>query len=139
VIRDTRFLISRKPYAVDLTTFRGAEVKERHWAVGTRYHVSAYIDAVWYRRKAGRTRACIGALGLWSQNLKQPVDPLDPLAVLSADLDSRYGGDCHGRWDGTGYWGAEQPDVAAEHLELLRPMLANYPAIPDGFDGWYHF
>lgn len=35
--------------------------------------------------------------------------------------------------------GAQQPDVTEEHLALLRPMLANYPAVPDGYSGWWRF
>jgi hypothetical protein len=101
--------------------------------------VSASIDAVWYRRKDGQTRACLGTLGLWSHNLLEPVDITDPISVLSADLDSRYGGDCMGRWDGTGYWGSERPDVQEQHLAVLRPMLANCPEIPRSYDGWWRF
>jgi hypothetical protein len=26
-----------------------------------------------------------------------------------------------------------------QHLKILRPMLANYPALPDGYDGWWRF
>jgi hypothetical protein len=29
--------------------------------------------------------------------------------------------------------------VIAKHLELLRPMLANYPALPGSYDGWWRF
>lgn len=59
--------------------------------------------------------------------------------MLSADLDGRYGGTCEGRWDGQNYWGAQKPDVIAEHLALLRPMLANYPAAPSSYDCWWRF
>jgi hypothetical protein len=135
VKREEKFVMSHKPFAVDLATFRDGELYEH----GSRFSVHARIDAVWYRRKDGETRACLGSLGLWSQCLREPVDPLDPAAVLSADLDSRYGGDCHGRWDGIGYWGAEDLDVQAQHLALLRPMLENFPQVPAGFDGWWTF
>jgi hypothetical protein len=135
VIRDDRFVLSRKPYAVDLASVRG----EQH-PRGDRWAFSGTVDALWFRRKDSVTRACIGTLGLWSHYLPDPLDLDDPHAILAADLDGRYGGDCHGRWDGTGYWGAEQPDVAAEHLAVLRPMLAGYPAIPDSrWDGWWRF
>jgi hypothetical protein len=133
--REEKFVMSHKPFAVDLATFRDGELYDH----GGRFSVHAKIDAVWYRRKDGETRACVGVLGLWSQNLKEPVDPLDPVAVLSADLDSRYGGDCWARWDGTGYWGAERPETVAQQMALLRPMLENFPEIPDGYDGWWTF
>lgn len=131
--------MSRKPFAVNLSTFRDASLKESNWAVGTRYLVSAWIDAVWYRRKDGETRACLGTLHLWSHSLREPVDVTDPIAVLSADLDGRYGGDCMGRWDGTRYWGAQEPAVMEQHLAVLQPMLANYPACPDGYSHWWRF
>jgi hypothetical protein len=134
VIRETRFLISRKPYAIDLSTV-GGEQHER----GDRIVFNGSANAVWFRRKDGVTRACIGTLMLWSHRLPKSVDFDDPHAVLSAGLDGRYGGACVGRWDGTGYWGAENPDTAAEHLALLRPMLTNYPAAPEGYDAWWRF
>jgi hypothetical protein len=134
MIRDDRFLISRKGFAVDLATLSG----DQH-ARGDLIAFSGSINAVWFRRQAGVTRACLGTLKLWSHYLPDRLDVDDPHAVLSADLDGRYGGDCEGRWDGENYWGAQKPDTIAEHLELLRPMLANYPALPDGYDGWWRF
>lgn len=134
MIRDDRFLISRKSFAVDLSTVSG-EQHER----GDLVAFSGRANAVWYRRQKGVTRACIGTLMLFSHYLSAPLDLDDPHAILAADLDGRYGGDCHGRWDGTGYWGAEVPEVQEQHLAILRPMLANNPAIPEGHDGWWRF
>ncbi|MGW2010927.1 hypothetical protein [Streptomyces nigrescens] len=134
MIRDDRFLISRKPYAVDLSTVSGRQ-HER----GDLIAFSGSADVLWFRRQKGVTRACVGTLMLFSHYLPAPLDLADPHAILAADLDGRYGGDCHGRWDGTGYWGAEVPEVQRQHLEILQPMLANYPAIPAGYSGWYTF
>jgi hypothetical protein len=134
MIRADRFLISRKAFAIDLATVTG-EQHER----GDRIAFSGRANALWFRRQNGVTRACIGSLGLWSHYLPDRLNLDDPHAVLSADLDGRYGGDCHGRWDGTGYWGAEDLDVQAQHLAILRPMLAAYPTIPAGYDGWWRF
>lgn len=132
--RETRFLISRKPFAVDLATLTASQHPR-----GDRYALRGTVNAVWFRRQSGTTRACLGTLGLWSHYLPEPVDLDDPVAVLSADLDGRYGGDCHGRWDGARYWGAQEPHVQALHLTVLEPMLANYPALPEGHDGWWTF
>lgn len=134
MIRDDRFLISQKPFAINLATITAEQGRQ-----GERWFVSGHANAVWFRRKDGTTRACIGTLGLWRHHMVEPVDVTDPMAILAADLDSRYGGDCHGRWDGERYWGAQEPAVMAQHLELLRPMLANYPAIVPGYDGWWRF
>jgi hypothetical protein len=135
MIRSDRFLISHKPYAVDLSTLKASQETNhgRHFLRGS-------VRAVWYRRQAGVTRACLGQLGLWAHYLPELVsDVADPMAVLSADLDGRYGGDCEGRWDGENYWGAQKPETIEQHLAVLRPMLANFPAIPDGYDGWWRF
>ena len=139
--RQDRFLISHKPFAVDLSSLRSGEQTVRN--EGTEHEQWLYsgrINAVWFRRKQGTTRACLGSLHLWSHNLRSRIeDTSDPIQVLSADLDSRYGGHTVGRWDGERYWGSQEPDVMAAHLELLRPMLANYPAVPEGHDGWWRF
>ncbi|MFE9844734.1 hypothetical protein [Streptomyces goshikiensis] len=132
--RETCFLISRKPYAIDLSTITGKQ-HER----GDRITFSGSAHALWFRRRAGITYACIGSLKLFSHYLPERL-PLDaPHAVLSADLDGRYGGDTCGRWDGERYWGAQEPFQMALDLTVLEPMLANYPNIPDGYDGWWTF
>lgn len=134
MIREDRFLISRKPFAIDLDTLTGSQ------AGGIdRVTFNGSVNALWFRRQSGVTRACLGTLKLWSHYLPEPLDLDDPVAVLSGDLDGRYGGDCHGRWDGERYWGAQEPHVQALHLTVLEPMLANYPALPPSHDGWWTF
>jgi hypothetical protein len=134
VIREDRFLISRKPFAIDLATVTGSQ-HER----GDLIAFSGTANALWFRRQSGVTRACLGSLKLWSHYLPRRLDLDDPQDVLSADLDGRYGGDCEGRWDGERYWGAQEPDVQEQHLAILRLMLAKYPALPAGYDGWWTF
>jgi len=134
MIRETKFLISRKPFAIDLTTVTGSQHPR-----GDLHTFRGYANAVWYRRQNGTTRACLGTLKLWSHYLPEPLDLDDPRAILSADLDGRYGGDCDGRWDGERYWGAQEPHMQALHLTVLEPMLATFPAIPAGYDGWWTF
>jgi hypothetical protein len=127
VIREDRFLISRRPYAVDLSSLTVDEPGPLGWCWG-------HVNAVWFRRKNGVTAACVGTM----RNYQRPA-PGDITEFLTEFTDGRYGGNCEGRWDGTGYWGAENPETIAAHLELLRPMLAAYPAIPAGYDGWWRF
>lgn len=122
MIREDRFLISRRLYAVDLDSLNVTD------------SLRVTVRAVWFRRRSGVTVACVGEL--WDH---QRTTPTTALEFLAAHDDGRYGGDCHGRWDGERYWGAQVPATIAEHLELLRPMLANYPAIPPGHDGWWRF
>lgn len=129
MIRETRFLISRRPYAVDLATLR---ITERHGQAGPYY--GCRIGAVWFRRRNGATVACTGTL--WGSQRERPADAT---AFLTHHDDGRYGGDCDGRWDGERYWGMQRPNMIQKHLDLLRPMLDAYPAIPDGYDGWWRF
>jgi hypothetical protein len=131
VRRDDRFLISRAPYAVDLSSLHGYKAAER--TDGTAFYRYT-VTAVWFRRRKGVTVACIGEL--WDYQTPEPESAEE---FLARHDDGRYGGDCKGRWDGIGYWGAEEPAEAGRHLGVLRPMLENYPAVPPGFDGWWTF
>ncbi|MFF7411596.1 hypothetical protein [Streptomyces lydicus] len=130
MIREDRFLISRKPYAVDLDSLRLGTQERRD---GSHFY-SGRIDAVWFRRRRGITVACIGQL--WDFQDDKPTTARD---FLERHADGRYGGDCIGRWDGESYWGNVTLEQQEQHLAILQPMLANYPAIPAGHDGWWRF
>lgn len=127
MIREDRFVISRRPYAVDLSSLTVGEPSVLGWC-------SSRVNAVWFRRRAGVTVACVG-------NLRDSLYPAPKTAIECVERfdDGRYGGECEGRWDGERYWGAQRPDVIEAHLALLKPMLANFPEIPAGFDGWWRF
>jgi hypothetical protein len=119
------FAISgKRRYAVDLSSF----VAEPTDTGSSR----CTIQTVWFRRKDRTTAACIGYL--WDYLRPTPTDVAD---FLARTRDGRFGGTCEGRWDGTRYWGAQEPQIIETHLQLLRPMLASYPEIPEGLDGWY--
>jgi hypothetical protein len=140
LIREDRFVISRRPYAVDLSSLRGTVEPSPQGRRPSYYR--GRIDAVWFRRKTigwgadknTITVACIGTL--WDSQDDQPANARE---FLERHDDGRYGGDCDGRWDGTSYWGNVTLEQQKQHLAILRPMLANYPAIPDGYDGWWRF
>ncbi|GHH57556.1 hypothetical protein [Lentzea cavernae] len=138
MIKMEKFLISKGPYAVDLASFN-ATWNETRWqgepppgAAKGSWHCT--IRAVWFRRRRGETVASIGTL--WKSFREAPVTALE---FLEQHVDGRYGGDAVGRWDGDGYWGNVSLETQQEHLKILRPMLANYPAVPAGFDGWWKF
>lgn len=128
--REPGFVLSHRPYAVNLESFRPLDAMNRDGGEWT-WHG---IDAAWFRRRQGVTVACTGLV----KTLLRPA-PVDVAEFLGRHTDGRYGGECLGRWDGARYWGSQLPDVAAQHLQLLRPMLDAYPAPPDGFDGWWAF
>lgn len=132
MIRDAKFLISRRPYAVDLGSLRGA-VKTTGPGATARTYYDGRINAVWYRRRRGVTVACIGTL--WDLQDEQPA----AVQFLERHTDGRYGGNCDGRWDSQSYWGNGTLAEQEHHLAILRPMLADYPAVPDGYDGWWRF
>jgi hypothetical protein len=127
MIREDRFLISRRLYAVDLSSMTVGAPSALGWC-------SVRINAAWFRRRRGVTVACVG-------NLRESLRPAPKTAAefVERAADGRWGGHCEGRWDGENYWGAQKPDVIEQHLALLKPMLANYPNIPAGFDGWWRF
>ncbi|MFI2761383.1 hypothetical protein ACH5A3_21315 [Streptomyces echinatus] len=130
MIRTDRFLISRKLYAVDLTSLTGT--------LDTTSLTPVYkgsINAVWFSRHKGRTTACIGTLADF-----QDAEPADAEEFLTCLTDGRRGGYCHGRWNGTSYWSDPwQPGQRDAHLAILQPMLATPTEFPAGYDGWWRF
>ncbi|QYN41144.1 hypothetical protein K1T35_48265 (plasmid) [Pseudonocardia sp. DSM 110487] len=130
MIREEKFRISRRPYAVDLSSMKITPPSDGY---GRSHRMR--VDAAWFRRRSGFTVACVGQL--WGY--LGETEPRDAAHALELHVDGRYGGDCHGRWDGAGYWGMEQLEDIERHVALLRPMLENYPALPPGYDGWWRF
>lgn len=130
MIREEKHLISHAPYAVDLSIL-GAQVY--HGQVQN--HYLYVIRAAWFRRRNGRTVACLGNL-----RTNQDDQATNVVQVLERYTDGRYGGDCNARWDGSTLWAPNStwPEMTA-YEEFLRPMLDNYPAVPPGFDGWWTF
>jgi hypothetical protein len=130
MIREGRFLISRTPYAVDLSSLRGTLDSTSLTPV-----YKGEINAVWYQKRKGRTMACIGTL--WDFQDSRPGDAEEFLSRLTTE---RLGGRCHGRWNGTGYWAdLDHTGKRDTHLAILRPMLDSYPAAPDPYDAWWRF
>lgn len=128
--REERFVLSHRPYAVELGSL----------TVGPASFCQ--VSAVWFRRRRGATVACIGYLWDYQGPSVAHPDRKSPASVgefLERHSDGRYGGTTEGRWDGERYWGAQEPDMIEQHLALLRPMLDGYPACPDGLDGWWTF
>jgi hypothetical protein len=132
VIRETRFVHSHKPYAVDLSSLRGSRTDTPEGR--NPYYFGGRIGAVWFRGTTKTPVACIGEL--W--DLQYP-EPRHALGFLTAYTDGRYGGDCVARWDGTSFWGNVTLEQQEAYLTILKPMLANYPALPLSYDGWWTF
>jgi hypothetical protein len=128
VNRTSKFTPSKRLYAVGLDSLRVDESGE------------AFLGAVWFRRKrlgyTGPvvTAACSGVL--W--DFQQPR-PETAAQFLAAADDGRYGAHCLARWDGDSLWFLGSEEDRARHLGILRPMLAAYPEVPPGWDGWWAY
>ncbi|MET9713652.1 hypothetical protein [Nocardiopsis alba] len=58
--REDRFLISRKPFAINLESLTSEPYKI--WPDDPKPRYRNILTAVWYRRRKGLTYACIGTL-----------------------------------------------------------------------------
>jgi hypothetical protein len=136
-----KFQISKAPYAILHDTFN---VNER-WATytqpdgssrrGETPYYSMTVEAIWFRRKSGVLTAHVGHL--WDSSSDRPADLM---AWIENDWDGRYGGNCRARWDGENLWAPGLSwDAAAEVHDILAAALANFPEVPEGFDGWWTY
>jgi hypothetical protein len=126
------FKSALRPYAVDLGSLQAVHHRPASGRSPELWNCS--VQAVWFRRRQGRTIVCTGAL--WDFLHSEPKTAVE---FLEECKTGRYGGNCTGRWDGEKYWGEQAPEAIADDLALLRPALENYPAAPEGFDGWWTF
>lgn len=136
MIRTGRFLISQRPYAVNLDALKAERDEFFNLQMEKVVRWRIWAPAVWFRRRQGVTMACLGYL--WDSQEKEPRSPQE---ALERYTDGRYGGHCHARLDATGYWSESpaSPERISHDLAILKQMLENYPAIPDGYDGWWRF
>ncbi len=140
MIRARRFAVSRPMYAFNPTTFRDGPGGADH-----RYGGCREVDAVWFRRKNGRTLAATGTYTLslgWGRNGDRLEGPPEDTyeAWVAAHGDNRYGGDHLASWDGEALLctpPAVTPELAARRVKFLAAMFTAYPAIPAGYDGWW--
>lgn len=131
MIREDRFKISQRPYAVDLSSLAVGPVEQG----ADRLYCYAAMRAVWFRRRRGVTCVSIGEL----RDSQAP--PADAVEFLRSYGDGCYGGRCAARWDGRAYWSEHPgtPEAMQTNMAILRPALEGYPNVPDGFDGWWRF
>lgn len=135
MIHEDAFRISKSPYAIKLDSLVISSSGDPAQAQVVSHRIE--IDAVWFRRRSGITRAVIGTL--WDyQTGTRPTGVYD---ALGRHVDGRYGGAWIARWDGTAYVSEnpQPPELVETHMAILRPMLDNYPAVPEGYQGWWRF
>jgi hypothetical protein len=144
VIREERFVLSKRQYAIDLGSL---DVEEREGVRGSYWRFS--FRAAWFRKQAGVLHACMGTLrGTQFNSADQYKD--DPaVAMLLGYRDGRYGGECHARLSAEWlFWSEPQRFQAmmGQH-EFLRRMLQGYPKSPsdwvgddlEPYDAWWRF
>jgi len=133
MIREDKFVLWKNQYAIDLSSLQLGPLEHRFDGSPTAW---CTIRAVWYRRKKGVMRACVGYL---HEIVTPPV--ADAREFLASFDHDPWGGHCDGRWDGDSYYSHDGsvPAVQAEHMTILEPMLASVPLIPEGYDGWWRF
>jgi hypothetical protein len=132
MIRAIRLAVSRPMYAFNPSTWRPHPAGS--WFV---------VDAVWFRRKNGRTLAAMGTYHpMVMRRDQEPADGTYESWIGAAD-DNRYGGNHLASWDGAALLctdpPAVPPEVAAERTAFLDAMLKGYPDPPPGHDGWWTF
>lgn len=136
--RSDRFLISKQPYAVNLTTYNTREEYARYASSKKVADKPTYwmtVEAVWFRRKSGALSAHYGRL--WDVSSTKPESVTSWLEGLT---DGRYGGSCVARWNGQDMWAPEVDwDRQVQLQKVLAQMLDGYPAVPEGYEGWWTF
>lgn len=130
MIRTDRLVPSRTHYAVGLETLRthespGSEGSTHYWVT---------VGAVWFRFRKGVVAACAGEL----RDL-QDEKPADAVQFLRHRAADGFGGRCKARWDGSTLWCLADEEARAAYKAILVPMLASYPEVPAGWDGWWRF
>lgn len=123
MIKAERFRIADRPFAVMLDSYRVVD--------GYSY---GEVNAVWFRRRPGVTIACAGVL----RDYQTPVAPTVE-EFLAACADQDRGGVCLASWNGSRLWCLADEAARAAYKSVLVPMLAAYPAVPPGYDGWWIF
>lgn len=125
----TDFAISKKLYAINPDTIQNRYTGDNHAGLPM-YKVS--IEAIWFRRKNGVEVASKGFLWDHAVGKEWTVEDF----INEADT-GRYGGSPIGSWDGEDVIGVTNYQAILELVKELDPILNAYPAIPQGYQGWY--
>jgi hypothetical protein len=131
------FRASKKLYAFNPESFTVEASPGGNGFMGHRYS----LEAIWFtRRSNGKRAAVIGEL--WDHsNTRYTPQPWGLAEFIEQIHTARYGGTPGGVWDGNvAWWGSGYADDGARQaavLPHLQHQLANYPAIPAGYQGWY--
>lgn len=135
-IVETTFAPSKKPYAIDWSTFETRESVSRFADGREVAHHIPRVRALWVGRKHGTTYVSEG----WLVGRLLDRDQSATIGSFMTNFDPRYGGDCEARWNGHDLWTQTQKwtiDWVVAQSKRLDEVLQNLPALPAGYDGWY--
>jgi hypothetical protein len=127
MIRAERLAVSRPMYAFAPETF---SVRDRT------------VQAVWFRRKKGVLVASTGSYHFFAPGLAEGAYPASYLGWVELHTDNRYGATHLASWDGVALLNSDQPvtpEEASRRVAFLAGMVAGFPQVPTGFDGWWAF
>lgn len=138
-----KMVISRKPLAVRLNSFRSTEEKttwgpvESHGTI-----VRCDADVISVRGTKNRPKVSMGrisesyVISSWSSWTKDMV----PTTVedMLDQWDGRYGVFSTATWDGRSLWTASlEPGAQDKALAVLGPALEMLPEAPKGYTDWF--
>lgn len=117
LVKLDKFTPSRRPYALSPVAY-------------TVSHGCLYVDAIWAGRKNGRTTASFGHLWGRYPSIEEFIEK----------IDMRYGGTSFAKWDGETLItpSGVTETLHAQYVDMLDAALRAFPAVPEGYDGWYY-
>lgn len=139
-----KFLKSKKLYAIDPASFEVTS-NQTHPSdptkVGDVMHRYS-MQAVWFGKRSNGLLAAFSG-ELWDFSSSRDGGPWNVDDFIQNVKTARYGATPLGCWDGYGAWwskpAADDYALQQEVLPFYQNMLANYPAIPSGYHGWFSF
>tara|TARA_B100001250_G_C19754054_1_gene769230 strand:- start:341 stop:739 length:399 start_codon:yes stop_codon:yes gene_type:complete len=129
MIKSEKFSISKRHYA-----YLKGSLEERKDPYDPKRDTAKYsyytLQVFYYKKKNGLIEACFGTI--WNY-APQGLSEKDFVAQYS----SAYGSDPYAQWGGTHFLGTSVYKDIVRYVKELDPVLKKYPAIPEGYVGWF--
>lgn len=132
MIKSEKFSISKKHYAFDPNSisvgdgplYSQASIETQPDLAEVRW---ISVQCFYYKKKDDKIMACFGRVRWLAR----------PPFTYERFIEGKYEGDPYAQWDGTNFIGTSVYADIVDFVKELDPILKSYPAIPDGYDGWY--
>ena len=125
MIKSDKFTISTRNYA-----FKEGSLRPYHQS-NDWYNGWWVMDVFCYKKKDGKTAACFGQV-----HVIEKTDNFTEEEFIKK-YRATYGPDMLASWNGADFIGTSNYESIVQYVEKLRPILRNYPEIPNGYKGWY--